>query len=319
MKDPLVSVVLPVYNRPSVVNTIHSILNQDYTNFEVIVIDNCSIDSTVEKIKSIVDNRIKLFINEENKGQTYSLNRGLSLARGKYIARIDSDDLMYPNRIRKQVEFLEKNDEVVICGSDITLIDEHDNEIGKFEFGHLDESIRFESTFFCPFAHPAVMIRSDALTKNNIKYDEHYRMAEDYDLWCRLLQIGKSFNYQEPLTYYRVSQTSDSSRFHHIMKQETFKIIRRSCLLQNKSINSNCSMSKLVDMSEIQNKNVLQILYVAYYWMKYFNLNMKKSNSDYRVLKKQMISFIYSTCLIDNNKMFAKVLLFLHKKIKGWL
>ena len=108
--NPLISIVLPVYNRPTVINTINSVLNQTYSNFELIIVDNASTDSTVSEIRKINDERIKLYINEVNKGQTFSLNRGLALANGKYIARIDSDDLMYPTRIEDQVTFLESNE-----------------------------------------------------------------------------------------------------------------------------------------------------------------------------------------------------------------
>ena len=104
---PLVSVVLTVYNRPSVVRTIKSILTQTYSNLELIVVDNASTDDTIKAIKEIADDRLKLFINDKNYGQTYSLNRGLSLCTGKYIARIDADDIALPTRIEKQVNFLE--------------------------------------------------------------------------------------------------------------------------------------------------------------------------------------------------------------------
>ena len=108
-KLPLVSVVLPVYNRPSVANTINSVLSQTYTNFELLIIDNASTDNTADVIREISDQRIRLIINEENKGQTYSINRGLELSKGKYIARIDADDLMAPERLEKQVKFMEEN------------------------------------------------------------------------------------------------------------------------------------------------------------------------------------------------------------------
>lgn len=92
-ENPLVTVLIPVYNRPSVINTINSILTQSYRNLEILVIDNASTDNTVEVIKSLRDERIRLIVNENNLGQTGSMNRGLQLAKGKYIARIDSDDI----------------------------------------------------------------------------------------------------------------------------------------------------------------------------------------------------------------------------------
>ena len=115
--SPKITVLLTVYNRESISKTIESILSQTYQDFELLIIDNASTDKTQSIIKSYSDKRIRLYINEKNMGQTYSLNRGLALARGEYIARIDADDICLPKRLEIQADFLDKNPEFGFCGS----------------------------------------------------------------------------------------------------------------------------------------------------------------------------------------------------------
>ena len=198
---PLVTVLIPTYNcEQYVYDAIKSIIGQTYTNFECIIIDDCSTDNTVEVIKSITDSRITLIQKPKNSGYTNSLNYGLSIAKGKYIARMDGDDVSLPTRFEKQVAVLENNSDIIVCGSVFKILDsqviiqapEHHKDI---LLGLLKDSC---------IGHPTAMIRTSTLDKNSIKYNPNYEPAEDYDLWVRLSQLGKLYNIQEVLFLYRV-------------------------------------------------------------------------------------------------------------------
>lgn len=161
MNNPLVTVILPVYNRPSVLHTINSVLKQTYQNFELLIVDNASTDETQGVIKKIKDKRIRLVINEVNRGQTYSINRGLRLARGVYIARIDADDLMLPTRLEKQVAFMEQYPEYGLCGSWVQYITDDNRKAIIVKTCTSDWSLRAMQRIACGVYHPAVMMRAD--------------------------------------------------------------------------------------------------------------------------------------------------------------
>ncbi len=198
---PLISVLIPTYNCEAYVyDALKSVLDQTYTNFECIIIDDCSTDKTVNIIKSFNDERIQLIIKSKNSGYTNSLNQGLTIANGKYIARMDGDDISLPNRFEKQVEVLESNSDIVVCGSIFQIIDSE--TIIKAPEHH--EAIKTELLKESCIGHPTSMIRKSILDKYTIRYDTSYEPAEDYDLWVRLSQKGKLYNIQEVLFKYRV-------------------------------------------------------------------------------------------------------------------
>lgn len=313
--NPLVSIILPVYNRPEVVKTINSILEQTYSNFELLIIDNASTDETIQMIKRIDDERIKIYINEVNHGQTFSLNRGISLAQGKYIARIDSDDLMIPTRLEKQVSYMESNLECIICGSNVELIDDVGVTIGKYSYCNDDDNIRFFSTFMCPFAHPAVLLRAESIKKYKLYYDLNYRMAEDYDMWVRILQYGKGHNIQENLTKYRQGKNNDSAIYHDQMKKEGFMVMRY--------IADNCKWSnynreqylELINYAEKKNKSIFEIVVTITKWLIYFRDN-RKDCLDNRIIKESLVGFLKNTCLVDNERVVVRTIYKLLQRIK---
>ena len=199
--SPFVSVIMPVYNCETYVKaSVESILNQTMTDFEFLIIDDASTDKTVDRIKSYNDPRIHLIEKPANTGYTNSLNLGIKLAQGKYVARMDGDDISVPERFAKQVAFLEENTEVVVCGSLCYRIGE-DRIIYTPE---KHETIKLVLLRENALVHPSVMMRKDALDKRSMIYDVDKEPAEDYDLWVRLLPIGKLHNLQEVLLNYRV-------------------------------------------------------------------------------------------------------------------
>ena len=166
---PLVTVILPVYNRPHVIYTIESILQQTYKNIDLLIIDNASTDNTVEVIRGIKDSRIRLIVNESNRGQTFSINRGLKLARGTYIARIDSDDFALPSRIEKQVSFMESHPDYGLVGCWVHYMNDADKLTVLMKMPVTDKGLRFMQEFACGVYHSAAMMRKSILDEFHIR------------------------------------------------------------------------------------------------------------------------------------------------------
>lgn len=198
----LISVLMCVKNGEDYLEkTIKSILNQSYSNFEFIIIVNCSTDDSLRIIKKFDDKRIKVF--ETNICQlSYNLNFGLEISKGKYIARIDADDVAKPDRLKRQLSHIKKGFDVV--GSNIDLIDEKGEVFKTLEFPELDKTIRNKIYYKSVIAHPAVMFKKEVVLNNGGYLGGKY--AQDYDLWLRLMRDNKLkfYNIQESLTNYRV-------------------------------------------------------------------------------------------------------------------
>ncbi|TDE04571.1 glycosyltransferase family 2 protein [Flavobacterium hiemivividum] len=223
INEPIVSVVLPVYNCENYVKqAIQSILNQTFRDFELLIIDDASTDETVKIINSYTDNRIQLILKPLNSGYTNSLNYGIQIAKGKYIARMDGDDISMLNRFAKQVSFLEVNHEVIVCGSWFRVI-------GSGKVIQLPENADLIKSHLLRgncIAHPSVMIRKESLNRLSAVYDANREPAEDYDLWTRLALIGKLHNLQEVLLDYRIHNNQVSNKQGEKQKQNDFEIKR---------------------------------------------------------------------------------------------
>ncbi len=209
---PKVSIVTAVRNgEKHLVESISSILDQIYTDFELVVIDDYSEDSTPEMLNEFAarDSRLKYVRNTGSPGLSNALNLGLTYAKGSLIARHDADDISLPERLTKQVAFLDQHTDIDIVGSFIEMM----NESGEILRIHREPvsaaAIKFHSLFGTPFAHPAVMMRAEFLKKYELRYSEV--PAQDYELWVRMLNCGaKGANIPEALVRYRISPHSDS-------------------------------------------------------------------------------------------------------------
>lgn len=191
---------MPVYNcEQYVANALSSILNQTFSDFEVLIIDDASTDATVSIILSFNDKRINLIIKPKNTGYTNSLNYGCKIAKGKYIARMDGDDICLPERFEKQIRFLEANPDFVVCGTTYSKI----GNPKRITIPQHHSNIKIRLLWGNCIAHPTVMIRKEALEVFSEPYDTLKEPAEDYDLWVRLLAIGKLHNLPEVLLEYR--------------------------------------------------------------------------------------------------------------------
>lgn len=199
---------MPVYNGGRYLKeAIDSILEQTYTNFEFIIINDGSTDCSSDIMSQYSDDRINILTNECNKGLVYSLNRGIKEARGAYILRMDADDISLPDRIKKQVDFMERESTVGICGSYIEVFgDGIKKHVIKYPHDpNLNEAYLL---FFTCLAHPSVIIRKSLIDRYNLYYDERYVHAEDYAFWVHAIKFTKISNIKEVLLRYRVLATS---------------------------------------------------------------------------------------------------------------
>ena len=204
--DDLVSVIIPTYNVALFIEeAIQSILNQTYTNLEIIIVDDCSTDGTYEILENIskVDKRIRLFRNSQNLKIAETLNFGLCKATGNYIARMDGDDISLPNRIEKQVEFLKFNKEIDLVGLNVIAINEKGEEIKRLKYSSLPENAKLIVKYFSPVPHFWVA------RKETYQRVGEYRIAtaEDYDFLLRMASANLNFcNLQEYLYKQRIRQ-----------------------------------------------------------------------------------------------------------------
>ena len=195
---PKVSVVMPVYNGEKYLRVaVDSILNQTFKDFEFIVINDGSTDRTQEILESYHDRRI-IMIHQEHMGLTKSLNKGIALAKGKYIARQDADDISMPERLKKQFEFLENHEIVALLGTAAKIIDERGNYIHTREYPcdyfSIQKVIK-EDNCFC---HGSVMFRKKSFFDLG-GYREIFSTAQDYDLWLRFAENFEVENLPTPL------------------------------------------------------------------------------------------------------------------------
>ena len=220
---PLVTVIMPCYNREKyVVEAIESILNQSYKNFEFIIIDDCSTDNTFEIVKEYAkkDNRIIALRNDKNYCYVHSLNKGIEIAKGKYIARMDDDDISLPERFEKQVEFLEKNEDIIVLGTFISIFSDDLKEYSSWVEETYPEVLKILINFFNPICHPTVMMRKSFLNKEKITYSKEYEFVEEYFLWNQIIQKGgKIANLPDILLKYRRHYKRISENKNLISKQ----------------------------------------------------------------------------------------------------
>jgi len=200
--NPKVSVLIPAYNASAFIEkAIDSILNQSFKDFELIVVDDGSTDNTADLVLSYNDNRIRLVKNDKNSGLTFSRNRLINEAAGKYIAWLDADDIAHKERLKIQYEFLEKNGDYILTSSWAKTIDKNGDIIQSNYIFIDDKYLKSSLLFNNYFVVSSVMVRNN---KDVLLCDVTYTPAEDYELWVRLSKLGKLNIYNKFLVYYRV-------------------------------------------------------------------------------------------------------------------
>ena len=218
--EPLVSVIMGAFNEETLISrAIDCILNQEFTNFEFIIVNDGSTDNTGKIIKSYTDKRI-ILIEQENRGLTASLNEGLKIARGKYIARQDADDISYSQRFSKQVNFLEKFKAVVLLGTRAKI---NFNSRSSLTPIIQERDVKKLLKTHNIFVHASVMIRASAFRDIGL-YDEKYKISQDYDAWLKLARVGEIAILENVLVERNVLPNSITGANHHLQCLNGYRI-----------------------------------------------------------------------------------------------
>lgn len=219
--NPAISVLLPVYNGAQCIESaVKSILDQTFTDFELIIINDASTDSSEYIIKSFTDSRIRYVSNQANLGLSKSLNKGIDLCEGTYIARMDQDDIALPERFKTQLEFMEYHEEIGLCGSWFQNFGAHDS-VEELETEHYNIVFKLLHQFH--MLHPSWFIRKSFIEQHELKYDPN-TIANDYDFITRFVTIGKVANVPKVLMKYRQDPKSLSKQKEKQIKLESYDI-----------------------------------------------------------------------------------------------
>lgn len=229
---PVLSVILPIKNDPPAViqSCINSLKRQTFKDFELLIIDDSDNESSINEINSI--SGIDLLIIRENrikKGLSSALNRGIQLAQGKYIARVDADDIQLEDRFLRQIELLSSRDDLDVVGCNTNIIDASGKMLGVKKFPESDKDIKQAMSIRNTMSHPTLMLRRSFFEVVGY-YDENLKRAEDYALWLKARSTNKIYfhNIQESLVHYRVSNIEKRDRLNWIinlrLKVRYFKV-----------------------------------------------------------------------------------------------
>lgn len=299
----MVSVIMSVYNSEKYLKeSIESILNQTYKDIEFIIINDGSEDNSLKIINSYNDKRIKIVNNYRNIGLISSLNKGIDIAKGKYIARMDSDDISAPNRLDIQVRYLERHEEISMVSSGVIMFSNRFPFIKKIiSVEKSNEELKCELIFKNRIFHPTVMFRKSVIISNNYKYNKSFEMCEDFGLWQLLSFHNKISVINDCLLKYRMESNSITSNsrkyigeFYDYMKNvynQGLNLIGIKFSDKELDIHteiSMCSYLKSYNYSIVEKEAWLKKLY-------YFNKKKKVLNIN--LFKNIICSFFYNNCI----------------------
>ena len=223
--SPLISLVMPVYNSSKYLKqSIKSILNQTVRDFELIIIDDGSVDNSWDIINEFkkVDKRI-VALKQSNSGLVHTLNKAIGISKGKYLARLDADDVSHPKRFDKQLKWFQISSKRVLCGTFANIIDENNKRIGNIKYYKTNHSDICKELFFHNnFVHSSVMINLEVLKKIG-NFNLFFLYSQDYDCWCRILSHGEIGNIPEKLVDTRYHKDSISRK--KTTKQSTYAVL----------------------------------------------------------------------------------------------
>lgn len=247
-----ISVGMPVYNAEKHIRlAIKSILNQTFTDFELIITDDGSTDNTVKIIKSFKDSRIKLYTDSQNRGIGFRLNQQINLASGQYFARMDADDLMFPNRLEIQLKYMQLNQSIDLIGGQAVVINDLNCIVG---LRRVKEKYSFrDSVKHSIFIHPTIFGKLSWFKAN--LYDENYSGTEDHELYMRTYKNSSFCNLSEPVLFYR-----DGADF----RLKTY--LHR----QNELINSFIKNKTIINDSVLVSR-IISVIYVKSLFVKLLN------------------------------------------------
>lgn len=237
-----ISVIIPVYNAEFFLSdTIESVLNQSFADFELIIIDDGSYDNSSEIILSFDDKRIRYF--QFKNDFIGTRNKGLKIAQGKYIAQLDHDDLMIPDRLRMQYNYMETHTDIAACGGYMECFGQY---ISIWKIPLEPDDLLPYTIIHTPILNPTGFIRREILMKYNIKHRRGYSYAEDFKFWTDIIKIGKLANIPEVLVKYRTSDIQTSKKNLHDWIESSLKIQNEMFNYFLNHINKNDSYGKKI-------------------------------------------------------------------------
>lgn len=224
---PAVSIVMPVHNGAQYIEcSVRSVLSQTFRDFEFIILDDASSDDTAQIINSIKDERIKYVRNDQNMGVARTLNRGLDLGQGLYIARMDADDECDSERVGKQVSFMDKRPHLGVSGTWVRFRGAHCGAIHRLPTGA--DCVRASLYLDNPIYHPTAIMRRSVLEENALRYDPDCSCTEDYDLWSRMAAHATLDNIPEALLKYRIHGANVTAVDGSVMEKQTLLLLKKA-------------------------------------------------------------------------------------------
>lgn len=227
------AVLIPTYNSAQYLKeSIDSILNQTYSNFDLYIYDDCSTDNSKEIIENYNDRRVFYERNNKNLGISKTLNKGLDrlLPNYEFIARMDADDWAFPERFEKQISYLEANKSIMLCGTQgFWLKKIFENPLSGWEYPITNNYLKLYLLFAASFGHSSIVLRSDFFSSNNLRYDENIKTCEDWNLWIRVSKNGEVSNLPDFLMKYRIVHTSN----HRSEKNKNIHFKERAIIISN--------------------------------------------------------------------------------------
>ncbi len=228
MSNPAISILMPAYNVEKYIGeAIDSMLNQTFKDFEFIIVDDASTDGTLSAVQKYTDPRVKIIRNEKNAKLAASLNKGLQIVRGKYIARMDADDISHPERLQKLYDFLEKNPAIDMCGSAMKVFGAGEESV--WEYKTEDKVIKAGLLWTSTMPHGAVMMRAETILKHKLYFDETFLIGQDWKYWSDVKDYVTFSNLKEPLYFYRRAEQSITMQFSH-QSGDRYAVMHRKML-----------------------------------------------------------------------------------------
>lgn len=297
------AVLLPTYNAACYLkDSVASILNQAYTDFDLYVYDDCSTDNTTEGMLNFTDPRIFYKKNETNLGISKTLNIGLEALLPKYefIARMDADDWAFPERFQKQIDFMEQNQSVMLCGTQgFWLKNMIENPLTGWEYPFRNNYLKLYLLFGASFGHSSLVLRSEFFVINNLRYNENVKTCEDWDLWIKVSKIGEISNLPDFLMKYRIVSSSN----HRAPENKMLHLKERSIIISNywKTFNIDLSPEQVFEYYYDTNSNSLKENF--YYKLKIlidsFNDLFSKHSQDLFNSEKKQFSYMLARKVLD--------------------
>lgn len=299
---PMISVIMPIYNGELFLReAIDSILNQTYTNFEFIIIDDGSTDQTAAILNTYSDPRIIRITHPQNLGLVKSLNDGIAQARGEYFARMDADDISFPERFEKQIQFMNDHPEIGMLGGNVQVIDTAGNLGVVSTLPTTSTYMLWKMCFENPIRHPTVLMRTKIIKQ--LEGYRDFKASEDYDLWQRMSEITKLANLNDILVFYRLHGNNLSTL------PNTNRTIERKDIKQ-RAITKILDSNRNIDWQQYWNDPYYSGIFISKILL---TLIRKLLPSEKKIINKEAGYLLYKRArAISKDKSIQKAILFLY-------